>query len=70
MYLSFFFICQYGYLDINIFYAKFFSTFCLPDVVSAVSVLFIIMSLVVSICVILGDDDEANKVEICISTYA
>ena len=43
------------------FFAKFFSTFCLPDVVSLVSVLFTVMSLVVSICVILGDDDEAIK---------
>ena len=56
-------MCQYGYFDIHIFYAKFFSKFCLPDVVSAVSVLFTMMSLVVSICVILSDDDEANKAE-------
>ena len=56
-------MCQYGYFDINIFYAKFFSKFCLPDVVSPVSVLFTMISFVVSICVIHGDDDEANKVE-------
>ena len=40
-----------------------FSKFCLPDVVSAVTVLFSMMSFVVSICVIVGDDDEPNKVE-------
>ena len=47
--LSIFFICQYGYFDINIFYAKFFSKFCLPEVVSPVPVLFTMISLV-SIC--------------------
>ena len=38
-------------------------SFFLPDVVSPVSVLFTMISFVVSICVIHGDDDEANKVE-------
>ena len=62
-YLSIFFICQYGYFAIHIFITKFFSKFCLPDVLSPVSVLFMVWSLVVSICVILGADDEANKVK-------
>ena len=62
-YLSIFFICQYGYFAIHIFFAKCFSMFCLPDVVSPVFVLFTVMSLVVSICVILVDDDEPNKVK-------
>ena len=62
-YLSFFF-----HMSIWIFWHtyilwKFFSKFCLPDVISVVSVLFTMISLVVSICVILGDDDEANEVE-------
>ena len=39
-YRSIFFICQDGYFDIPAFYVKFFNNFCLPDVVSAVTVLF------------------------------
>ena len=42
---------------------KFFNKFCLPDVVSAVTVLFGIISLVVSFGIIVGEDDEPNKVE-------
>ena len=42
---------------------KLFNKFCLPDVVSVVTVLFSMISLVVSIGVIVGDDDEPNKVE-------
>ena len=57
-YLSFFFICQYGYFAIHIFFARFFIKFCLPDVVSPIFVLFTVVSLIVSICVILADDDE------------
>ena len=53
-----FFIHQCVYFAIHIFFARFFSKFCLPDVVSPVFVLFTVMSLVVSICVILVDDDE------------
>ena len=60
---QFFFICQDGYFDINAFYMKFFNNFCLPDVVSAVIVLFDMISLVVSICVMVAEDDEPNKVE-------
>ena len=56
-------ICQNGYFDISAFYIKFFNKFCLPDVVSAVIVVFNMMSLVVSICVMVADDDEPNKVE-------
>ena len=58
-YLSIFFICQYGYFAIHIFLQNFSVQFCLPDVVSPVFVLFTVMLLVVSICVIPGDDDEA-----------
>ena len=61
-YLSIFFICQDRYFDINTFYMKFFNKFCLPDVVSAMTVLFGMISLVVSIGVIVGEDDEPNKV--------
>ena len=42
---------------------KFFNNFCLPDVVSAVSVVFDMISLVVSIGVMVAEDDEPNKVE-------
>ena len=41
---------------------KFFNKFYLPDVASGV-VLFNIMSLVVSVCVMVAGDDEPNKVE-------
>ena len=41
---------------------KFFNNFCLPDVVSAVSVVFNMLSLV-SIGVMVAEDDEPNKVE-------
>ena len=58
-----FFISQDGYFDINAFYIKFFNRFCLPDVVSAVIVLFDMMSLLVSVCVMVAGDDEPNKVE-------
>ena len=62
-YLSIFFICQDRYFDINAFYIKFFNKFCLPDVVSTVIVLFNMMSLVISVCVMVAGDDEPNKVE-------
>ena len=42
---------------------KFFNNLCLPDVVSAVIVLFDMMSLAVSLCVMVAADDEPNKVE-------
>ena len=42
---------------------KFFNNFCLPDVVSAVTVLSNMISLVVSIGVLIAEDDEPNKVE-------
>ena len=42
---------------------RFFNNFCcLPDVVSAVTVLFDMISLVVSIGVMVAEDDEPNKV--------
>ena len=40
---------------------KFFNKCCLSYVVSAVTVLFGMISLVVSIGVIVGEDDEPNK---------
>ena len=58
-----FFLCQDGYFDINAFYIKFFNKFYPHDVISAVAVLFYIMSLVVSVCVMVAGDDEPNKVE-------
>ena len=42
---------------------KFFNNFSLPDVVSAVIVLFNMISLVVSVGVVVTEDDEPNKVE-------
>ena len=55
-----FFVCQDGYFDINAFCVRFFNTFYLPDVISAVIVLFDTMSLV---SVMVAGDDEPNKVE-------
>ena len=56
-------ICQYGYFHPNAFYIKFFNKFCLPDVASSVIPLLHIISLVVSVGVTVGEDDEPNKVE-------
>ena len=41
----------------------FFNNFSLPDIVSAVILLFNMISLVVSVGVIATEDDEPNKVE-------
>ena len=46
----------------HVFYLKFFHYCNLPDVASGVIVLSCIISLVPAICVV-GEDDEANKVE-------
>ena len=62
-YLSIFFICQDGYFHTNTFYIKFFNTFSLPDVASAVIPLLHIISPVVSVIVFFSEDDEPNKVE-------
>ena len=59
LYFAFFFI---SYLSIICIYIYAYS-FCLPDVVSAVTVLFDMISLVVSIGVMVAEDDEPNKVE-------
>ena len=56
-------MCQYGYFHTNAFYIKFFNNFSLPDVASAVIPLLHIISLVVSVGVIVSEDDEPNKVE-------
>ena len=42
---------------------KFCNNFCLPDVVSAVTVLSNMISHVVSIGVMVAEDDDPNKVE-------
>ena len=60
---QFSFLCQDGYFDINAFYMMFFNNICLPDVASAVIVLSDMISLVVSIGVMVTEDDEPNKVE-------
>ena len=62
-YLSIFFICQDGYFHTNAFYIKFFNKFSLPDIPSAVIPVLHIISLVVSVVVVVSEDDEPNKVE-------
>ena len=47
----------------HVFYIKFFHNFSLPDVASHIIVLLHILSIVVSLNVIVGEDDESNKVE-------
>ena len=47
----------------HIFDIKFFHNFFLCDVASAVIPLLHIISLVVSLSIIVGEDDEPNKVE-------
>ena len=61
-YLSIFFICQDGYFHANASYIKFFDTFSLPDVAYGVIPLLHIISLV-SVSVLVDEDDEPNKVE-------
>ena len=60
---QFSFIYQDGYFDINALYIKFFTNFSLSDVVSPVIVLFDMILLVVSIGVVVTEDDEPNKAE-------
>ena len=62
-YICHFFMCQDEYFHINALYIMFFNSLSLPDVVSAVILLFNMISLVVSIGVIVTKDDEPNKVE-------
>ena len=47
----------------HVFYIKFFYNCSLPDVASAIIVLLHIISVVVSLWVIVGEDDEPNNVE-------
>ena len=61
--VNFFLICQDRYFDINALYIKFFNNFSLPDVVCAVIVLYDMISLLVSIGVMVTEDDELNKVD-------
>ena len=76
---EFLFMHQYGYFAIHILFARFFSKFYLPDVVSPVfglfSIIWHVVSIlvddngvfsvmsVVSICVVLVDCDESNNVK-------
>ena len=47
----------------HVFYLKFFHNCSLPDVASGVIVLLDIISFVAAFCVIVGDDDEPDKIE-------
>ena len=58
-----FLICQDEYFHTNALYVKFFNNFSLLDVPSAFIPLFNMISLVISVCVIVSEDDEANTVE-------
>ena len=51
------------YFHTNALYIKFFNNFPLPNVPSAFIPLFNILSLVISVGVIVSENDEANKVE-------
>ena len=68
-YLWIFFIRQYEYFAIHIFFARFFSKFCLPDLVSPVFVLFTVMSFAVSICVILDNDELFTVMSLVVSIW-
>ena len=61
--VNYFWIWQYGYFHTNALYIKFFNNFSLPDVASAVIPLLHIISHVVSAGVIVGEDDQPNKLE-------
>ena len=47
----------------HVFYLKCFHNCSLPDVASGVIVLLGIISFVAAFCVVVGEDDEPNKVE-------
>ena len=57
-----FFISQHVYFHTNAFYIKFFNKFSLPDVASGVILHLHIISLV-SVSVLIDEEDEPNKVE-------
>ena len=60
-YLSIFSIYQDAYLNVNSLYIKSLHKFFLPDVASIAGCELI--SVVLSVTVTVGDDDEANKVQ-------
>ena len=55
-----------GCFHTNVLYIKFFNNFSLPDVASSFIPLSNIRSVPFSVCVIVSEDAEGNKVEICI----
>ena len=62
-FLSIFFsIYQDAYVNVNSLYIKFLYNLFLPDVASASMAPFTFVSLVLSLHVMLVEDDEANKV--------
>ena len=61
-FFPFFSIYQDAYLNVNSLYIKFFYNFFLPDVAPAAIAAFMFVSLVLSVHVMLVEDDEANKV--------
>ena len=58
----FFQYMQDAYVNVNLLYIKFLCNLFLPDVASASMTPFTFVSLVLSLHVILVEDDEANKV--------
>ena len=61
-----FYISHDGYFQTNALYIKFFNNFSLLDVAFSFIPLSNIRSVPFSFCVIVGEDAEGNKVEICI----
>ena len=65
-YLSIIYISYNGYFHTNALYIKFLNNFSLPDVASSVIPLSNVISIVLSVTVIVGEDTIGKKVEICI----
>ena len=64
--LSIFYISHDEYFHTNELHIKFFNNISLPDVASSVIPLSNITSVPFSVCVIVSEDAEGNKVDICI----
>ena len=62
IFFQFFSIYQDVYVNVNSLYIKFLYNLFLPDVASASMAPFTFVSLVLSLHVMLVEDDEANKV--------
>ena len=63
-YLSIIFsLYQDAYLNVNSLYIKFLHTFFIPDVASASTAGFKLVSVVLSVTFTVGEDDETNKVQ-------